>query len=438
MMLSNFIPNAHKRAGMIGILSILSCVMAWGQLTIEQCQEMARENYPVIKQYRLVEASRDLTLSNAAKGYLPQVQIAGTATYQNSVTEMAAKPGQLIDPAELGLSDLPKDQYNATLTVNQLVYDGGAIRQARGVARAEAQVQTEQLNVQLYNVRSRVEELYFGILLLDAQIRQTTLLQEDLRISHSSISGMMKGGLANMSDLDAINVEMIKAQQHESSLRNICQTYLNMLSQFIGQKVSDVTTLVCPPADNSVGIFLADMSQRPEMTLYNAQEQLIGRRIKSLNAGLQPKVGLFVQGGYGKPGLNLFKREFNFYYRGGVQLSWDFGNFYTYKNSKRLLKNELNSIDVNRDTFLFNTTLQHESQTGNVTNLRSQIAQDEQIVEIRERICKKSRTRVENGMETVNEMLREINALNEAKETKAYHEIQLVQEIYKLKNIHNN
>lgn len=423
---------------MLGLLTTMANTLAWGQLTIEQCQQLAHDNYPAIKQYRLIEMSRDLTVSNAAKGYLPQLQLSATATYQSATTELDAQPGQIVDPAQLGLTDMPKDQYNAAITLNQIVYDGGTIASARGVARAEAQVKTEQLNVQLYDVRSRVNELYFGILLLDAQIRQAALLQEDLRISHNSVSSMMKGGIANMSDLDAINVEMIKAQQHENSLSNIRRAYLAMLSQFIGQKVSDVTTLECPKMDNSVNIYLADMSQRPEMSLYDAQERLIERRIKSLNAGLRPKLGIFAQGGYGKPGLNQFKREFNLYYRAGVQLSWDFGNFYTYKNSKRLLSNERQSIDAIRETFLFNTNLQHESESGNITSLRSQIAQDDEIVEIRERICKKSRTRVENGMETVNEMLREINALNEAKETKAYHEIQLIQEIYKLKNIHNN
>ena len=387
---------------MLGLLTTMANTLAWGQLTIEQCQQLAHDNYPAIKQYRLIEMSRDLTVSNAAKGYLPQLQLSATATYQSATTELDAQPGQIVDPAQLGLTDMPKDQYNAAITLNQIVYDGGTIASARGVARAEAQVKTEQLNVQLYDVRSRVNELYFGILLLDAQIRQAALLQEDLRISHNSVSSMMKGGIANMSDLDAINVEMIKAQQHENSLSNIRRAYLAMLSQFIGQKVSDVTTLECPKMDNSVNIYLADMSQRPEMSLYDAQERLIERRIKSLNAGLRPKLGIFAQGGYGKPGLNQFKREFNLYYRAGVQLSWDFGNFYTYKNSKRLLSNERQSIDAIRETFLFNTNLQHESESGNITSLRSQIAQDDEIVEIRERICKKSRTRVENGMETVN------------------------------------
>ena len=429
---------SFRRIIVISLLTALMPVAVWGQLTLEQCQQLAHDNYPVIKQYKLVNASRDLTVSNASKGYLPQVQLAATAVYQSSTTELEQQPGSMINPADLGLSDFQKDKYNAMVTVNQLVYDGGAIKAAKRVARAEAAVQTEQLNVQLYEIRNRINEIYFGILLLDAQIRQSSLLQDDLRLSHNSVSGMMKGGIANMSDLDAINVEIIKAQQHESSLRNIRQTYLNMLSQFIGQKVSDVTTLERPQIDNSVGIFLADMSARPEMSLFDSQNQLLKRRMKALNASLRPKLGIVLQGGYGRPGLNQFKRDFEPYYSVGAQLSWDFGSFYTYKNSKRLLANEQQVVDVNRETFLFNTTMQHESQTGNVTNLRSQIAQDDQIVEIRERICQKSRKRVENGMETVNEMLREINSLNEAKETKAYHEIQLIQEIYKLKDIHNN
>ena len=398
-------------------------------LTIEEAQQMARDNYPAIRQLGLTEQARDYTLQNAMKGWLPQVSVSGRATYQNKVTKLP------IDVSQFGVDydGLPKDQYDASVTVSQTIYDGGAIAANRRVASALADVQREQTNVTLYAIRERVNQLYFGILLIDEQLSQNLLLQDDLRLGLKTVESMERGGLANQTDIDAVKVEQIKTQQQEGSLRTMRQSYLRMLGTFVGKTLDTSTALQKPADENAVGA-----NNRPELSLYFSQERLLDQRQKALNTRLMPTIEAFAQGGYGNPGLNMLGNGWDTYFRIGATVSWNIGALYTRKNDQRLLRNEREQIATARETFLFNTRLQSEQTNGQIENLRSQVVQDDEIIRLRESIRSRSERRVENGTETVNEMLRDINAVGEARQQRAIHEVQLLQEIYNLKTINNN
>lgn len=285
----------------------------------------------------------------------------------------------------------------------------------------------------IYDVYERIDQLYFGILLLDEQIRQVRLLQDDLSLSYQAISGMVRGGVANQTDLDAVKVELVKAAQTETGLVTSRATYLKMLSTFIGKPISDSVNLVRPAESDVSGM----VNNRPELALYSAQNRLLDQQLKSLDTHLRPRLGLFLQGGYGNPALNMLKNGFEAYYKVGATLTWNFGGLYTRANDKRKIETERLNIQAEREAFLFNTGLQSELQRGNIESLRRQISQDDEIIALRENIRSKADVKVANGTETVNEMLRDINAVSEARLTKAFHEIQLLQEIYKLKNINN-
>lgn len=328
---------------------------------------------------------------------------------------------------------MSKDQYDVSVHVSQQIYDGGSVISSKRLADALSDVEREKVNVAIYDVYERVDQLYFGILLLDEQIRQVRLLQDDLSLSSKSVSGMLRGGVASQTDLDAVKVEQVKARQSETSLLTSRATYLKMLSTFIGKPLGDSVSLVRPDeADVSVVV-----NNRPELSLYNAQNRLLDQQRNVLDTYLRPRVGLFLQGGYGNPALNMLKNKFEAYYKVGATLTWNFGNLYTRANDKRKIDTDRLGIEAEREAFLFNTGLQSELQRGNIESLRRQISQDDEIITLRERIRSKADVKVANGTETVNEMLRDINAVSEARLTKAFHEIQLLQEIYKLKNINN-
>lgn len=394
---------------------------------MEQCKAWARDNYPVIKQYGLVEQSRRFTVENAAKAWLPQVSVSGTASYQSDVTTIPITlPG-------VDIPTLSKDQYDVNITVSQQVYDGGAVSSAKCLAEAQGDVGREQVSVAMYDVNRRIDELFFGILVLDEQLKQVGVLQEDLSLSLASVKAMVKGGVANQTDVDAVKVEQVKARQREISLLMQRNTYLKMLSTFIGKDIGDGDTLVKPTPP----VLQNGANSRPELALYAAQERLLDARLKSLNVALRPNVGLFARGGYGNPGLNMLKDDFDAYYKVGVTLSWNFGSLYTRANDRRNIDIERQTVQSERDAFLFNTRLQTEMQSGAVANLREQLRQDDEIITLRRRIREKAELRVANGTETVNEMLRDINAVSDAQLGKRLHEIQLLQEMYKIKHLNN-
>lgn len=418
-----------------GIMLFLMMVAlsAQAQLTLEQCYELARQNYPAIKQYALVEQSRDFTLQNAAKGWLPQVSVNGRASYQSTVTRLP------IDVSQFGIDykGLSKDQYDAHVMVNQPIYDGGVITANKNILKAQADVQTAQLDVTMYSIRERVNQLFFSVLLIDEQLAQNQLLQDDLKLGLNTVSAMMKGGIANQTDVDNVKVEQIKARQQEHSLHTARHTYLTMLGSFINLSL-DANTQLEKPADPGFKSQGSDPNNRPELAMYDSQNRLLDARLKALDASLMPKVGAFLQGGVGNPGLNMLKNGWDTYYRIGATISWNIGSFYTRKNDQQLIANERQQITANRETFLFNNRLQQQQTNGQIENLRQQVSEDEEIIQLREGIRNKSEKRVQNGIETVNEMLRDINAVGEARQQKAIHEVQLLQEIYELKTINNN
>ncbi|MCD8297857.1 MAG: transporter, partial [Prevotella sp.] len=278
------------------------------------------------------------------------------------------------------------------------------------------------------------EQIYFGILILDEQIRQADLLIDDLRLSMITVSSMYKGGIANQTDVDAVNVDQITTAQEKTGMEATRKAYITMLSIFIGAEIADDETFEMPETDDVYPI----QNNRPELALYDAQNRLLDERLKAINSELRPHLGVFAQGGYANPALNMFKNGFKAYYKIGATLSWNFGSFYTRGNDKRKIDVERQTIESERETFLFNTKLQSELEGGEIDRLRKQIKQDEEIISLRENIRSKSEMKVENGTETVNEMLRDINAVSEARLQKSLHEVQLLQEIYKLKNINNN
>lgn len=417
------------RKSIVVILLMSLTFSAKAQITLEQVQEQARANYPAIRKYGIVEQSRDFTLSNVAKGNLPQVLFQGKTSYQSSVTRLP------IDVGKFGIDyeGLPRDQYNTSVTISQVIYDGGKIAAEKKIARAQADVQNEQINVMMYGIRESVNRLFFSILLIDEQLLHNILLQDDLRLVQKNVEAMITGGVANQSDADLVSVELIRARQQEEMLQTFRRTYLSMLSTFIGTPI-DASVKLRKPTE----ALFPTVNNRPELSFYNAQQRLLDLRQSSLDVSLRPRVDIFLQGGVGNPGLNMFKNGWDAYYKVGATVSWNIGALYRRKNDTQLIDMERQQVNVNRETFLFNIRIQEQQLKGQIENIRSQIAHDDEIIRLRENIRRASEKRVESGIETVNEMLRDINAVSEARQQRAIHEVELLQEIHKLKTINNN
>ena len=408
---------------------VLAAMLAHAQLTLEGCQHSAQTNYPLVRQYGLIEKAQEYNLENAGKGYLPQFTLSGKATYQSDVTKLP------VDLPGIDMKSMPKDQYQVMLEVSQNIWDGGDIRSKKQLTRATSEIDRGKQEVDMYALNDRVNQLYFGILLLDEQLKQNQLLQEDLGRTHQQVSNYIANGIANQSDLDAVSVEILNTKQKRIELESSRQAYLSMLSIFIGKEIASGTTLEKPTdAFESTSL----VNNRPELRWFDAQGGQLNVQESSLKTRFRPRFALFVQGAYGNPGLNMLKDDFSAYYVAGVRMSWNFGSLYTLRNDRRLIDNNRRKLETSRDVFLFNTNLQSTQQSSAIQSMRRQMVDDDEIIRLRVNIRKAAEAKVENGTLTVTDMLREITAENLARQTKALHEVQLLMNIWNLKYTLNN
>lgn len=422
---------------------VLSASLSTQAITLKESLQMTHDNYPAIRQYQLIEQTRDFTLENASKGWLPQVSAsAGAYAFTDPI-----KSNEQI--ARMGI-DFKNYMASASVTIRQNLYDGGEIAAQKEVTSAQSEVQKHQLHVSMYGINERVQQIYFSILLLDEQIVLNELHQKDLSTSEKNIRSLIKEGIANQSDLDAILVECLKLKQQKDAIVVSRQAYLQMLGVFIGKELMVSEKLEKPSmesnvlrtpegttSDSSSSLFLAKNwgINRPELQYYDSQNLLIDARRKQLDTRLRPTLSLFGMGMLHSKVSDMINYGM---LAGGISLSWNIGALYTRKNDIRKLEVQRQMNDIQREVFLFNNRLQNEQEYGIIASLRKQIAQDTEIISLRESIRSKSDRKVQLGTESVNELVRDINAVNLAKTQKAMHEIQLLQEIYKLKYINND
>lgn len=402
----------------------------YGQLSIDDCYKKAQANYPQVKQYGLIEQSKEFNLSNANKGYLPQVSFSAKATYQSAVTKLP------ITLPNVTIEGLNKDQYQSVVEVNQSIWDGGVIRNQKKITEASSAVDKQKLDVDMYAINDRVNQLFFGILLIDEQIKQNLLLQDELKRNYNQISAYITNGIANQADLDAVKVNQLSTAQRKVELDATRKAYREMLSALIGEEIKEGTSLVKPSFAEEAS--LSSTINRPELRLFEAQSNLFETQKSMVDAKNLPKLGVFVQGGYGNPGLNMLKNEFTPYYIAGARLSWNFGSLYTKKNDKKLLDNNLQNVAIQKETFLFNTNLKMTQQSNEIDKIKQLMRDDDEIIRLRTNIKKASEVKVEHGTLSVTDLLRDINSEDQAKQSKVLHEIQLLISIYNYKNSTNN
>ncbi len=407
-------------------------------LNIDSCQAKAAQNYPQVKQFGLIEKTNEYNISNANKGYLPQLTLNARATYQSEVTQIPASLGTVISQISgkpFSFPSLGQDQYQAVLEANQIIWDGGIIKAQKKGIQASTETEKQKLAVDLYALKDRVNQVFFGILLINEQLVQNDILQKDFQTNYDRVKSYKQNGVANQSDIDAIKVEILNAQQQAIALKSMRKSYIQILSGITGIPVDEKTILekpVLPKAD------LKLENHRPELSLFDAQTKLYDTQKDAVFAGNLPKLGFYAQGGIGKPGLNMLSNAVSPFYIGGLRLSWNLSGFYSLKNN--IVKIELNkkSVDVQKETFLFNNNLINQQQQNEIERLKEQLKTDDEIISLRNNIKKSAEVKVQNGTLSVTDLLREINSESQSKRSKSLHEIQLYIAVYQQLNTTNN
>lgn len=399
------------------------------QLSLESCQEKARANYPMIRQFDLIEQAKSYQLANAGKGFLPQLSLSARATYQSEVIEIP------VSIPNFPIAPLEKDQYQVVAELSQVIWDGGLIRSQREMTTAGSAIEARQLEVELYQLREQVNQVFFGILLLEEQQKQLALLDKELQTQYARVEAYIDNGLANATDLEVIRAEMLNTQQRSTELKGNRQGFLQMLSALLGETLAEDIVLEKPvAADGDYSL----ASARPELRLLEARKGLALARESLLSAKNLPKLGLFFQGGYGRPGLNMLENEFSPFYMGGIRLAWNLGGLYTQRNERQLLKLEDESTELQKERFLFSTQLEISRQQAEINKLRELLQRDQEIIRLRSNIQKAAQSKLDNGIITVNELVREILAADLSRQVRALHEIQLIAALEQLRWITNH
>ena len=418
------------------VLSLCVNLHGLADVTLEYCLERAEENYPIIKKFDLVENTTKLNLSEINRGWLPSLGLSAQGSMQNIVPAFPDILSNMLAQNGFQLKGISKLQHKIAAEFNQTIWDGGSSKASREIERASLEESKAALNVELYAIRSHVENLFFAILLIQEQLKQTestiTLLSANLQ----RLESMVKNGIATQSDADMVEAQYLILKQNVASARSSMEGYRDALSVYIGEGLGD-NELRCPDAVMPK----YSESARPELTLFDKRIAQNIARGKALDTTVMPRLGFFTQAYYGYPGYNYFEsmsnRNNSLNVIAGIKVSWLTDGLYTKKLKHKRLSLNTEMINVDKERFLFNSRLQSIQEEKEINAIRDIMKEDTRIVELRSNVRRSAESQLQNGIIDATALLSKINDENQARLNAAYHKIQLAQNIHKLKNTLN-
>ena len=413
------------------------------RISIEKCQQWAMENYPAIKQHDLLDKAREYTLSNISRVYRPEFSLSGVASWQSERMKLDLKMPKTVNvsmdlngpvsiPVSIPEMSIPvsdQDRYNVSLMLKQALWTGGRVKAGKQVAESEIDMMHAGLDAQLYEIKDKVKELYFGLLTIEGKEKQLDCADEILDSLHVRAEAALKDGVIYETDLDVIEVERIKYRQLRLELEAKREACLGVLSMLIHRPLSKETELQVPEEV----ILESDKIERPELKYLDSKIDRLGADLKMQNAENMPKLGLFATGGYGKSGLNTFDKEFKPYFIGGIMLSWNFGKLNTLKNDRKLKRVQQESVRIEQESFIFNTKMEMLMQDAEIKKMRNLVKEDEKVLRLRESIRQASEVKYANGVYTISELISDVNYALIAQQEKLLREIELKMMIYSKK-----
>ncbi len=386
-------------------------------ITLQQAFTLAEQNYPLIQQKGLLKQTEQLSIENLSSNFLPQLIVNGQATYQSDVTSVNIPLPNVKIPVPA------KDQYKITAEADELLYDGGQNKAQKWLQSLNTNVRENSLSVDLYNLKSRINELYFSILYQDELLKQTDITLQNIQFGIGKIKPQVENGVALRSNLQELQAQLLQTKQRAIEIKTTRKGLTDALAIFINQPVTETTQLEIP-ADYS---FIDTTILRPELELYKSQSLLIAGQRRLINTQTLPKATAFFQGGYGRPALNLLSNEFKPFYITGVRFNWSLSSLYNTRRDKKL--NEINqqTVDLQKDVFLQNTQSGLKQQSADIDKYAALVATDKEIIQLRKQVTEAAKAQLENAVITVNDFLMQVNAEDAARQSLVLHQLQLRQ-----------
>ena len=388
-------------------------------LSLEFCYSQAIKSYPLLKNRELIKESGELRVQNLQKAYLPRLDLSGDAKYLSEVINL----NNVLPLPGYEIPSPPNDQYAIVLGLNQIIYDGGAIRWKKEVERITAKVEDQSLTVDLYQIKDRINKLYFSILFLQANDSLFRLSNKEMQEKLDQAAGAVKYGAMLSSELDVLKAENIRLEQQIMENEHNIRAMIAALEVLMDTTIDASAVLLHPHIELS----FENPVERPEHLLFFFQQQKLEYNKQLISSARRPTIFGFAQGGYGQPGLNPVNDGFAPYYILGVKLNWNFWDWNNAKREKKILSLQQARVEHQKETFDHNLNVGLKKVREDVVKMGEVLQKDQEIIELRKNIIKTSTSKLENGVIQSADYVRDFNNYLVSLVMHNLHRLQLLQ-----------
>lgn len=388
-------------------------------VTLKECYKIAYENHPNSKQKDYYKSISSLKLENIGVNFLPQISLRGQATYQSDVTELVVN-NPLFQPPVIN-----KDQYRITMDVRQLIYDGSNTSSLKNTETKQVLVDEQKVEVDLFSLKQRINDLYFSVLLFQQRMRVNQLLINDLKSRIAETESRVKNELNLPANLYILQAQLIQTEQEMENLNTDREASLKMLSELIGYTIPEKTELEYP--QHQAVVFDDNLSERPEYKLFDCQKEQLNSYSDVISSRILPKLSAFGQAGLGRPGLNMLDNDFKPFYMVGLSVSWNPINWGADNNEKQIYQINQKIVDSQKETFEKNVKVSLEKYKSDMDKYENLIQKDEELITLREKIVESTYSQLQNGTITSTVYLTELNNKTQSQLMLETHKLQLLQ-----------
>ena len=390
------------------------------KVTLVECHESMMKNYPLADQSVIYQNISDLKDMSLITGWLPNPELKAQATYQSDVLAFDL---DINFPIDIEIPEIQKDQYKATVDINQMIYDWGRIKAARKLENANLNVNQQNVQVELNKLKDQVNKFYFAVMILQKNNDLMNVFLEELQNKEKSVESAVKNGVLLKSDLSALKAEIIKVKQSIREIQNQQDATIEVLAEITGLELDSNIQFEIP----QYNIEESNEIVRPELTLFDLQKDKLGASSKLINKQNRPTVFGFAQLGYGNPGLNMMNDAFDSYYYVGVGVSWKFWDWNKTKREKQIISLNQDLLNTQKNTFTTQIDMGLKSEKAKIKSYEEAIQSDIEIIELREEVSESARSKLDNGVITSTDYITEVSKETQAKLSFETHKIQLIQ-----------
>jgi len=408
----------------LSLLAFAAPVRAQDTLSLDALQRAAVRRDPRAGQFALEDSAAALRIGAIRTGRLPRLTLAGDGSVQSEVTTFGGSlPG-------VDIPVPPKEQYQATLRVDQLLYDGGAIAGRQAVERARLARARAGVQTTLYGLRGEVNAAFFRALLLQERLAEVDALIVDLDARLGLVRAHVEEGTALPGDSALVLAELLSARQDRTGLDRERRAQLEVLERLTGESIDDADRLAEPSLATRVDSVRALPGgvprARPEFASFERARRTLDAERSALGAGLRPQISAFAEGGVGRPGLDLFERSTHGFWLAGVRVRWspwDWGGTHRQQDA---LEVERRIVDTNEEALAERLGRDVRDDLAEIDRLTELLDTDDRIVALREQVERQALAQLEEGTITATDYIDRRTELLRARLALRQHSVELV------------